>query len=143
MSRRTLRVIEPLLGLLLLSSVLSAQNTSSDTLAAAQAGRSFANAQGTFGWFAAGVGGGFVLGPVGAGLAVGVAEARRTPLPPHEQWRLAAADHVYSQVFARAYRERLQARRRRSAIIGGALGTVALGVLIFNWRETPPLPATP
>lgn len=141
MSRVPLRVIEPLLGLLVLASILSAQNTSSDTLAAAQSGRAFANVQGTLGWFAAGVGGGFVLGPVGAGLAVGVAEARRTPLPPHEQWRLAAADHVYLEVFARAYRERLQARRRRSAIIGGALGTVALGVLIYNWRETGPLPA--
>lgn len=141
MSRLTRRVIEPLLGLLVLASVLSAQNTSSDTLVAAHAGRAVANEQRTIRWFAAGVGGGFILGPVGAGLAVGVAETRRTPLPPHQESWLAAADQVYSEVFARAYRERLRARRRRSAIVGGALGTVALGVLIYNWRETGPLPA--
>ena len=93
MSRVKARVIEPLLGLLLSASALLGQSAP-DTLAAAQAGRAVANVQSTFGWFAGGVGGGFLLGPVGAGLASGVAETRQTPLPPEEQSRLAAAGQV-------------------------------------------------
>ena len=142
MRRLTRRVIEPLLGLVILSSVLSAQSTS-DTLAAAHAGRMVANEQSTLQWFAGGVGGGFILGPIGAGLAVGVAEARRTPLPPHERLRLVTADSAYAEVFARAYRERLQAKRRRSAFIGGTLGTVALLAIIYHGREPAPPPAAP
>jgi hypothetical protein len=94
----------------------------------AEAGRVDGGRPGTTGWLARGLLGGALLGPIGTAIAVN----RAAESAPGDAQAAASALQEGELAFVAAYREsyadRLRARRARSALIGGAVGT---GVLVF------------
>ena len=103
---------------------------SPDSLASAQLGategRRLAEEKGTGKWLGWGLLGGMTLGPIGLGVVYGYASSRETALPPAQRSALASMPPAYSEAFARAYRGRAARNKKRSALVGGLIGTVVL-----------------
>jgi hypothetical protein len=85
----------------------------------------------TSGWVMRGFLGGMTLGPIGAGVAYTVANNSDVALTPQQRALLLQEGGVeYAAGYQRAYAETLLARRKRSALTGGALGTAALAATV-------------
>jgi hypothetical protein len=93
----------------------------------AQRGTEAARYEGTGPWVMRGFLGGLTLGPIGAGLVYVVANNSEVALSPqHRSLLLQEGGAQYANAYQRAYAEALHARRKRSALTGGAIGTAAL-----------------
>ena len=104
--------------------------TAVDTLALAGdvEGTTSAAAAGTAVWTIGGFAGGLTLGPIGAGLALAVAEGSASTLPADVQSKVGRRGSEFSLAYQQAYTRRLIARRRRATLVGGAAGTALLVV---------------
>ncbi len=137
-------------GLVLGTGVLEAQQTPeavaqqrAETLVAQRAdstllilaatdGAQAARLESTTHWLWGGFAAGTVLGPIGAGMAWFVADNSQARLEvPHAMLLTAEAGPAYVHIYVRSYGEVLRARRKRSALVGGALGTATMGALLL------------
>jgi hypothetical protein len=97
----------------------------------AHRGAEAARYEATSGWVMRGFLGGMTLGPIGAGVAYTVANNSDVALTPQQRALLLQEGGVeYAAGYQRAYAETLLARRKRSALTGGALGTAALAATV-------------
>jgi hypothetical protein len=93
-------------------------------------GAEAARYESTSGWVMRGFTGGITLGPIGAGLVYTVANNSEVALLPQQRLLLLQeGGSTYADAFQRSYAETLLARRKRSALTGGALGTAALAAI--------------
>jgi hypothetical protein len=82
-------------------------------------------------WVLRGFLGGLVLGPVGAGVAYTAANNSGVAVTPqYRMLLLQEGGAAYATSYQDAYAEALRARRKRSALTGGVLGTAALAATI-------------
>jgi hypothetical protein len=82
-------------------------------------------------WIWGGFLGGMTLGPIGAGLAWTLANNSQVALSVDQRMLLSYdGGHAYIEAYERAYAEELWARRKRSALTGGAIGTAALAATL-------------
>lgn len=96
-----------------------------------QRGTEAARYEGTGPWVMRGFLGGLTLGPIGAGLVYVVANNSEVALnPQHRSLLLQEGGAQYANAYQRAYAEALHARRKRSALTGGAIGTAALAATL-------------
>jgi hypothetical protein len=82
-------------------------------------------------WIWGGFLGGMTLGPIGAGLAWTLAKNSDVALTVDQRMLLSydgGSDYVGA--YQRAYADELLARRKRSALTGGAIGTAALAATL-------------
>lgn len=85
----------------------------------------------TTGWVWGGFVGGLTLGPIGAGVAWTLANNSDVALGVERRTALSYdGGFTYVDAYERAYAEALLARRKRSALTGGALGTAALAATL-------------
>ena len=113
--------------------VASAPPAAATSLMIQQAGvdaEDVARRKGSFPWLLGGLGGGVVLGPVGAGLVFVAANKRENPRQADVDARRAAHGPAYADAFASAYQRRRRSDRRVAALIGGATGTAVFGFVI-------------
>lgn len=84
----------------------------------------------TRGWFARGLLGGVVGGPIGTTVAVGFAGRSDATIQPPVRTDISGPD--YALGYQAGYSDRLQERRKKSALAGGIVGSaVFLGVLVY------------
>lgn len=94
-------------------------------------GETAARSQGTSQWVFGGFLGGMTLGPIGAGLAWTVANNSDVVVPVQRVILLTSQQSpAYVQAYEQAYAESLHSRRKRSALVGGAVGTAALAAIL-------------
>lgn len=142
-------------GLVLGTGVLAAQQTpeaaaqqraeamvvqradSSLMILAAGDGAQAARLESTAQWLWGGFAGGAALGPIGAGMAWFLAGNSHARLEVARAMMLSAeVGPAYLHVYEQSYAETLHARRKRSALVGGAFGTATLGaVLLAVWAN--------
>lgn len=79
-------------------------------------------------WVLGGLLAGGVAGPVGLGLAVHRAGSRATPAPPSPP----RAELDFAEGFRRGFEERVRTNRRKSAFIGGMVGTAAFTAILIH-----------
>lgn len=97
----------------------------------AQRGAEAARFEGTGPWVMRGFFGGLTLGPIGAGLVWTVANNSDVALSPqHRSLLIQEGGAQYAVAYQQAYAEALHARRKRSALTGGAIGTAALAATV-------------
>jgi hypothetical protein len=104
----------------------------------ATAGEQAARAHGSTKWLLGGLGGGAVLGPIGAGIVFGAANRRESTLSPELAQSLAGKDPMYVQAFSEAYLARRRSSRKSSAVVGGAVGTIVFTfamIQIARWND--------
>jgi hypothetical protein len=101
----------------------------------ARRGLEAARHEATSQWVFRGFLGGITLGPFGAGAAYIAANNSQVALTPqHRMLLLQEGGASYAAAYQDAYAESLLARRKRSALTGGALGTAGLvAVLTTFW----------
>lgn len=102
------------------------------------AGQIAARGVATVPWLAAGLAGGLVAGPLGAGIAFAAAASRgEPPLPADGLAAARARGGRYEEVFSDAYRQRVRSNRKTAALVGGATGTLVwaavLVTLLVDW----------
>ncbi len=116
-------------------------------LAGEEAGRSAAAGLGSRGWFLRGLVGGAIAGPLGGGLAYGMASHSGVP-----ETALPSGEPDYQSGFKAAFDERAHDRRKRAVLLGGTVGTGILLVVVLtrlhfggsdNPGEGPPNPGGP
>jgi hypothetical protein len=82
-------------------------------------------------WVFRGFLGGLVLGPIGAGVAYTAANNSGVAVTPqYRMLLLQEGGAAYATSYQDAYAEALRARRKRSALAGGVLGTAALAATV-------------
>lgn len=81
----------------------------------------------TTGWIGRGFLGGIVLGPIGTGYVLGRASSS-AELDAEAAGQASGLAGPDRDIYTRAFRERLRARRQRSALLGGVVGT---GVFVY------------
>ncbi len=92
-------------------------------------GEAAANEQPTdWGWFARGLVGGLVGGPIGTGVAFTMAGRSEVVLPADAPSGRGAFDEGYAQ----GYRDQLLFRRKEKAFVGGLVGTVVWGWAVLR-----------
>lgn len=97
------------------------------TVLGARRGLEAARFESTSSWVWGGFLGGLTLGPIGAGLAWTLANNSDVALELDRRILLSYdGGFTYVDAFERSYAEALLARRKRSALTGGAIGTAAL-----------------
>ena len=98
-----------------------------------QEGTTTAQTVGTGLWAVGGFAGGAALGPIGAGLAYALASSAASALPAPITTRIGKKEADFQLGYQQAYTDRLTARRKSSAVVGGAAGTalLAVGALVF------------
>jgi hypothetical protein len=97
------------------------------TVLGARRGLQAARYESTSRWIWGGFLGGATLGPIGAGLAWTLANNSQVALGVDQRMLLSYdGGSAYIDAYQRAYAEELLARRKRSALTGGAIGTAAL-----------------
>jgi hypothetical protein len=97
----------------------------------ARRGLQAARYESTTNWIWGGFLGGMTLGPIGAGLAWTLANNSEVALGVDERMLLSYdGGSAYIDAYQRAYAEELLARRKRSALTGGAIGTAALAATL-------------
>lgn len=95
-----------------------------------EAGVAAANAGGGTGpWFARGVAGGLLAGPFGMGITAGMAARSRIDAP--EAPTSGPVDLAYNDGFRQGFEERIRSRRRKSAFVGGLVGTGILAAALI------------
>lgn len=96
-------------------------------------GRAVADSTSTSGWTAAGFGGGFALGVLGTGATWLFARGSDVGPPVERRLAIATESEMYRQAFAAGYSNRLKAKRKRSALVGGVSGmaTATAVVLVY------------
>lgn len=114
---------------------------SSDTEMAARGkvdGDAAAQSARTTGWSSAGFGSGLLLHVVGTGVTWAAAANSDVSIPPDRLAVVVERGPVYKQAFETAYADRLAARRKKSALVGGLLGSAAvtLGVVLYKSVES-------
>jgi hypothetical protein len=111
---------------------LTRQVAASDTAAlGARRGTEAARYEATSQWVFRGFLGGLTLGPIGAGVAWTAANNSAVALTPqHRTLLLQEGGAEYAAAYQDAFAETLLARRKRSALTGGAFGTAALAATI-------------
>lgn len=93
----------------------------------ARRGSEAARLESTTNWVWGGFVGGLTLGPIGAGLAWTLANNSDAKLGVDRTMLLTYdGGPAYIQAYEEAYAEALRARRKRSALRGGIIGTAAL-----------------
>jgi heme/copper-type cytochrome/quinol oxidase subunit 3 len=102
--------------------------TDSSPAAALLHGRAAAERRSTGRRFTGGFVSGLLLGFLGTGITYIKAGNDDAPLPAMETARLASASPTYSLAYQLGYADRLKAKRKSSALKGGLLGTLILGV---------------
>lgn len=96
------------------------------------AGRAAAGRPGTGGWFAKGLLGGLLLGPVGTAIVASSADRGA------DQAATAAADALapdrmdYTVGYREGFADRLRQRRLRASLTGGIIGTAVLATVIIS-----------
>jgi hypothetical protein len=96
-----------------------------------QRGTEAARFEGTGPWVMRGFLGGLALGPIGTGLVYVVANNSDAAMTPqHRSLLLQEGGLQYANAYQRAYAEALHARRKRSALTGGVIGTAALAATL-------------
>lgn len=96
-----------------------------------EAGIAAASAEGGMGgWFARGVAGGLLGGPFGMGITAGMATRSRIDVP--EPSVGGTLDLVYTDGFRAGFEERIRSRRRKSAFVGGLVGTGILAAALIS-----------
>lgn len=114
---------------------LAAQQTApvavSDSVVLGSArGAETARNESTTNWVAGGFAGGLTLGPIGAGLSWALANNSEVTLPlPQKMMLISQGGPAYMHAFEDAYASTLRSRRKRSALVGGAIGTAALAAV--------------
>ncbi len=106
---------------------------------AATAGEREARKKGSGRWMLGGLGGGALLGPLGAGGVFLAANRPAPPLTPELQQSLSGKDPEYVRVFTEAYQARRRSSRKASALVGGAVGTIVFTfavIQIARWNDT-------
>ena len=97
----------------------------------ARRGLQAARYESTSSWIWGGFLGGMTLGPIGTGLAWTLANNSDVALTVDQRVLLSYdGGSAYIEAFERAYAEELWARRKRSALTGGAIGTAALAATL-------------
>jgi hypothetical protein len=97
----------------------------------ARRGTEAARYEATSQWVFRGFLGGLTLGPIGAGVAWTAANNSAVALTPqHRTLLLQEGGAEYAAAYQDAFAETLLARRKRSALTGGAFGTAALAATI-------------
>jgi hypothetical protein len=82
-------------------------------------------------WIWGGFLGGFALGPIGAGLAWTLANNSDVALTVDQRLLLSYdGGSAFIEAYEAAYAQELLARRKRSALTGGAIGTAALAATL-------------
>jgi len=108
--------------------ILDDDSESPEVMAGREAGEDLAGGTSTGRWFGAGLAGGTLAGPIGAGVVAALAGRSAIsdwPLPP------AGESASFRQAFEEGYEVRVRERRRRTAIVGGLVGSaVFVGALI-------------
>ncbi|HEX6939852.1 MAG TPA: hypothetical protein VF158_10610 [Longimicrobiales bacterium] len=89
----------------------------------------------SWGWFARGLAGGALAGPIGAGFVVHRAGRSEIPPPPDPAAGPDAASPRYIVDYRNAYANRLVARRRTAAFAGGIIGSAAFLVTLLQWID--------
>ncbi|HEV2132196.1 MAG TPA: hypothetical protein VGR27_13870 [Longimicrobiaceae bacterium] len=108
---------------------------SSLMILAAGDGAQAARLESTARWLWGGFAGGATLGPIGAGMAWFLADNSDARLAvPRAMMLSSEVGPAYLHIYEQSYAETLHARRKRSALVGGAFGTATLGaVLLAVW----------
>lgn len=83
------------------------------------------------GWGLRGLLGGTLAGPIGLGVAVHYAGRSSIDAPPPP----APADAVFSKGFREGYETRMRANRRKSAFVGGMVGTAILTAALIHFID--------
>lgn len=97
----------------------------------AQRGTEAARYESTGPWVMRGFFGGLTLGPIGAGLVWTVANNSNVAIGPQDRMLLLQeGGSEYANAYQQAYAQTLHARRKRSALTGGAIGTAALAATL-------------
>jgi hypothetical protein len=104
----------------------------SSTVRGTEAGRTDGAKPGTGGWFARGLVGGLILGPVGTAIAVNKAQNSSLPAAQNAANALPLGEPAYTAAYREAFADRLGTRRQRSALIGGVIGTGVLTVVLLQ-----------
>lgn len=98
-----------------------------------QDGSTLAQTVGTGVWTAGGFVGGAVMGPIGVGLSYALAASSASALPTATVSRIGKKEADYQLGFQQAYTDKLTARRRSSAMVGGMAGTALFAVGMYIW----------
>lgn len=85
----------------------------------------------SWGWFARGLVGGALAGPIGAGFVVHRAGRSDIPPPPDP----ATAGPRFLADYRNAYADRLIARRKAAAFAGGIIGSTAFLLALLQWLD--------
>lgn len=84
------------------------------------------------GWFAAGLGSGFLLGLLGTGIVVGISQSG-TVEPPHAvSLGISDKSNEYKMGYYDGYSKKAKQKRLAPSIIGGVIGTAVIVALIVN-----------
>lgn len=124
-----------ILGLWLVTTLASAQVVEraapdNPMVAGALEGQRAAEQVGTGGYFAGGMVSGVFPGLIGTGIAYAVAATSDVQIPATTQAMIASNGWEYVLSYEQAFRDRVKARRKSSALTGGLLGT-AVAVMIY------------
>jgi len=99
-------------------------------------GESWANANyNSEGWFAAGLGGGFLLGPIGAGVAIGLSQSGTVDYPPGLLKHTSDKSNEFSMGFIQGYEKRVKRKKLNQSIIGGVVGTVVAAIVVVELSD--------
>lgn len=79
-------------------------------------------------WFAKGLLGGLIGGPIGTGVVFSMAGKGAVEIPPASAHELEKHSPLYSQAFREAYEEQRRIKRKESSFVGGMLGTA-----VWTW----------
>ncbi|HEY8468351.1 MAG TPA: hypothetical protein VIL18_01850 [Longimicrobiales bacterium] len=129
------RIVSLLLVVLFLAApVALAQETekANDMAAGIVDGELAAQSPGTVGWGIGGFASGLFLGLIGTGVTYALAGSSNADLPPAIMASLSDRSPEYRMGFQQGYANKLRARRKSSALIGGALGTAVLVVAVIS-----------
>jgi hypothetical protein len=100
-----------------------------------EAGAADASRVSTAGWLVRGFLGGALLGPIGTGVAIAKAGSSAESSAAEAAQAQTSSDLAYATSWQIAYLDRLRMRRQRSALIGGAVGTGVLLVVLFQFVD--------
>ena len=93
-------------------------------------GEMAASDKGSASWALGGFAGGVGLGLIGTGVAYGLAASSNATLPADKEASIQSRSADYRLAYQRAYKDGIQRKRKRSALVGGFVGTAAI-VTVF------------
>jgi len=88
------------------------------------------------GWVAAGLGSGFLLGLIGAGIIVGVSQSGKVEPPASVQINILDKADEFKWGFHEGYTKQAKKKRLSGSIIGGLLGTAIVVALLTSTSNT-------